>query len=207
MSFAALSNQTPQQPLVDDQNVILQQIKQLQDLLDQDIDVKQRQDHLKKCKDLSDKIDKDIKQQIKKKDDKQAYKLLKLYNQQTRRLNNLHVEKDYGEEDEGLLQQEEQQSVDIQIYHESVTERKQRLYNVHKNLSSVKGVFQQIAEITTTQVDKMMTIDQNYGNSENQTKKATQELLKAQQSYKDKLGWRIFVIILLSLIVLILLLK
>ncbi|CAD8080382.1 unnamed protein product [Paramecium primaurelia] len=181
----------------DEDDKLKNDIEKFRNILDEEVEGNHRSEYLIKCKQMSENIKKEIQKRIKKGDENQIMKLMKYYSQQNKRLQ--EMEYNNVDEDTSLLHDNHQ--VEVQLFEDNVTQRKQRLQNVHKSMETVKSIYEKIHEVATQQVDQMFTIEDNYTYAENKTQKASQELVKAQQSLKTKIGYRIVIICILILIV------
>lgn len=142
----------------------------------------EKKEKVEELKGAAEKINRELLNRIKKGDDKNvALKLQKMYSEQNRKLARLEQElreqreleqaNEGDDEEHGLLQRQDVvDDIDVAVFKDNTQERKQRLFNAHKSLSNVKNVFQQIAEIATSQVDQMYTVEQNFGHTEQKTK-------------------------------------
>ncbi|CAD8183331.1 unnamed protein product [Paramecium octaurelia] len=181
----------------DEDDKLKNDIEKFRNLLDEEVEGNHRSEYLSKCKQMSENIKKEIQKRIKKGDENQIMKLMKYYSQQNKRLQ--EMEYNNVDEDTSLLHDNHQ--VEVQLFEDNVSQRKQRLQNVHKSMETVKSIYEKIHEVATQQVDQMFTIEDNYTYAENKTQKASQELVKAQQSQKTKIGYRIVIICILVVIV------
>ncbi|CAD8071736.1 unnamed protein product [Paramecium primaurelia] len=181
----------------DEDDKLKNDIEKFRNLLDEEVEGNHRSEYLNKCKQISENIKKEIQKRIKKGDENQIMKLMKYYSQQNKRLQ--EMEYNNVDEDTSLLHDNHQ--VEVQLFEDNVNQRKQRLQNVHKSMETVKSIYEKIHEVATQQVDQMFTIEDNYTYAENKTQKASQELVKAQQSQKTKIGYRIVIICILIVIV------
>ncbi|CAD8099917.1 unnamed protein product [Paramecium sonneborni] len=188
---------------LDEDDKLKNDIEKFRSLLDEEVEGNHRSEYLQKCQQMSENIKKEIQKRIKKGDENHIMKLMKFYSQQNKRL--LEMEQYHNVDEDTSLLQEHQ--VEVQLFEDNVTQRKQRLQNVHKSIETVKGIYEKIHEIATQQVDQMFTVEENYAYAENKTQKAKQELIKAQQSQQTKILYRIAIICVLIVIIGIMLYK